>query len=139
MDEETDSTIALFAIHPEFAERILSGQKKVEFRKRRPKENISHVLVYATSPLKKVLGYFHIEHVDEGSPDEIWSRYGHIGGIEESAFDAYFADSDVSVAIVIKEAKSFDEPVGLECLNGPKAPPQSFQYLPTSTLKLLPI
>ena len=38
------------SIHPVYANAILTGDKKVEFRKRRLAADVTHVLVYATAP-----------------------------------------------------------------------------------------
>lgn len=48
----------LLPIKPVFVERILSGEKWYEFRKRLPL-GIERVVIYETAPTKKVVGEFH--------------------------------------------------------------------------------
>ena len=54
----------LLSIKPEFAEKILNGTKRFEFRKGIFKNpQISTVVIYATMPLGKVVGQFRIESI----------------------------------------------------------------------------
>src|SRR5690606_16414773 len=43
---------ALMSIRPEYAERILAGTKRIEFRKRPLASDITDVIVYATTPVR---------------------------------------------------------------------------------------
>lgn len=45
----------LLSIKPEYVYKILEGTKKYEFRKRIARKNSSYLLVYCTSPIKKVV------------------------------------------------------------------------------------
>ena len=47
---------AILSIHPEYAYKILSGEKTHELRKVLFKKPVTHVLVYATAPISKVIG-----------------------------------------------------------------------------------
>ncbi|HDU3828587.1 TPA: ASCH domain-containing protein, partial [Klebsiella pneumoniae subsp. pneumoniae] len=60
----------LLSIKPEFAEKILDGTKRFEFRKGIFKnQEISIVVIYATMPLGKVVGQFQIETILSGEPE----------------------------------------------------------------------
>ena len=49
----------LLSIKPEFAEKIFDGTKKFEYRRTIFKNtNIKHIVVYASSPIQKVIGEF---------------------------------------------------------------------------------
>jgi predicted transcriptional regulator len=74
------------SIHPEFVRLILNGNKKVEFRKIRFSMNISYVVIYATLPIKKIVGYFEVKNINTASPDELWRSYENIAGIEKERF-----------------------------------------------------
>jgi len=51
----------LLSIKPKYAEMILSGEKKYEFRRAIfKKPGISKVVIYASSPVSKVIGEFEI-------------------------------------------------------------------------------
>ena len=72
----------LLSIKPEFAHKIFDGTKKYEFRKKVFKdENIRKVIVYASSPEKKVLGEFDIDRILTGTPNEIWQQTKDVSGI----------------------------------------------------------
>ena len=53
----------LLSIKPEFVEKIISGEKKFEFRKSLPKrDGITTVVVYSTMPVGKVIGEFKVKN-----------------------------------------------------------------------------
>ena len=56
MDTPAAGRVAVMSIHPRYAEAILSGQKRVEFRKRRLAPDVTTVLVYATQPVGVLVG-----------------------------------------------------------------------------------
>lgn len=129
MGRGTAERVALMAIHEKWAEAILDGHKRVEFRKRRLAPDINTVLVYATAPISKVIGQFTVERIATGTPAEIWDTYGAVGVIEESAFFSYYENSESAVAIVVAEATRFAAPVPLDDFEPKPAVPQSFAYV----------
>ena len=48
----------LLSIRPEFVEKIISHEKKYEFRKRIFRKNVDKIFIYSSSPEKKIIGYF---------------------------------------------------------------------------------
>ena len=54
-EEQFDKNIVL-PIKPEYADKILNGQKKYEYRKNICTDNIEKIYVYATSPVKAIIG-----------------------------------------------------------------------------------
>lgn len=125
----TIERVALMAIHPRYADAILAGRKQVEFRKRPLANDITTVLIYATSPIQKVIGEFRIHEVVVGEPDVIWTRFGHVGVIDQESFGEYFATSATAVAIVVEEPTRYARPRALSDLQPEPAIPQSFSYL----------
>lgn len=124
------------SIHPEYAEAILAGRKKVEFRKRPLASDVDVVVVYATQPVGAVVGTFTLDGADIDTPAGLWSRHGHHGGIDRPAYDAYFQDRSSAVALRVAHARRLCEPVPLATV-GASAAPQSFQYLPVTALNAL--
>jgi len=52
----------LLSIKPEYAEKILSGEKKYEYRRAIFKDqSVNKIIIYASSPIQKVIGEFDIE------------------------------------------------------------------------------
>ena len=55
----------LLSIKPEFAEKILDGTKKFEFRRRvHTRPEVKSVIIYATMPVGRVIGEFSIERIE---------------------------------------------------------------------------
>lgn len=127
--------VALLSIHPEHAHAILDGRKRVEFRKRRFAPSVEIVLLYATSPTRKVVGYFQIAEQDLASPSCIWRRHGARGAVSRALFRGYFSDSAEAVAVLIQKAIALSAPLNLRDLGIDKAP-QSFQYINARSIPL---
>lgn len=116
------------SIHPEYADAILRGDKKVEFRKRAFRSPVAFVVIYATAPTRKVVGYFHVDGIDEAPPATLWRRYSNVGHISKAKFDDYFWDDALGVGIRIGRTVKFRRTVPLTDLVDGR-PPQSYQYV----------
>ena len=125
----SDKSIILLPIKPRFAELIIRGKKKVEFRRRGFRNKISHVVLYATNPIKKILGYFEVSHIDEDSPKKLWDRYKKVGGITYEEFKNYYSSSDIGIAIGVGEVYVLQTPVPLSMLTKSLTSPQGFVYI----------
>lgn len=119
----------LLSIKPEFANLIFDGTKKFEFRKVIfKKNNIKTIVVYASSPIQKVIGEFEIHQIIYEQLDCLWEETKHYAGIDEDFFYQYFAEKKTGYAIEIKNPKKYALPLCLrEVFN--LTPPQSFLYL----------
>lgn len=119
----------LLSIKPEFAFKIFEGNKKFEFRKVIFKNlNVKTVVVYASSPVQRVIGEFEIDIILSSSPKEIWRQTKRYSGISEDFFFEYFANREIAHAIKIKNAKKYKLPLQLQD-NYNVVPPQSYVYL----------
>lgn len=128
MDSNDTGAIALLSVHPRFASALLQGTKKVEFRKTRFSKDVRLVVVYATSPITKIVGYFSVAQVKVSSPTAIWNQYWEVGGINRTDYREYFFGSRQAVAIEVSEAFPLSEPLSLTSV-GTSTPPQSYRYL----------
>ncbi|GAA1968987.1 hypothetical protein GCM10009776_35100 [Microbacterium deminutum] len=137
MGRASTERVALMAIHERYADAIMDGIKRVEFRKRRLADDIETVLVYATAPVSKVIGSFTVHEVVSGTPADIWARFGKIGVIDEASFFEYYEGRDTAVAIVVGGAERLPDPVGLDELEPRPAVPQSFAYIPATSTPAL--
>jgi len=120
----------LLSIKPTFANAIFEGHKKFEFRRAIFREEITHVVVYASSPVKMVVGEFKIDRILFDDITPLWERTRKHAGIAEGFFYSYFSEKEKGYAIAIKDAVLYDEPTPLEMFNLTR-PPQSFAYLPS--------
>ena len=119
----------LLSIKPEFVAKIFSNEKQYEFRKVIFKDKqVKDVVIYASSPVSKVVGEFKIDKIIEDTPDKVWKLTKDKAGITKSYFDEYFRGKRVANAIKIKQATRYDKPIDLQEL-GVKRAPQSFMYL----------
>jgi predicted transcriptional regulator len=120
----------LLSIKPEYAEKILNGTKRFEYRKAIPRdEAVRTVVIYATMPVGKVVGEFEVGGVLREKPSVLWKRTKDASGITRDFFDAYFSGREEASAIAVKKPTRYDEPKNLEDVSGSTTPPQSFQYL----------
>lgn len=119
----------LLSIKPEFADKIFNGSKKYEFRKSIFRNSdVKTIIVYASSPVQKVIGEFTIDMILEEQKEQLWSMTREFSGISKAFFDDYFAQKDVGYAIKIGTVKRYIEPKRLNDLDIQYAP-QSFIYL----------
>lgn len=125
------------AIHERYADAIMEGVKRVEFRKRRLADDIETVWVYATAPTSKVIGHFSVDEIVQGTPEDIWERYGSVGVIEHDAFFDYYQGRETAVAIIVGSAERLPDPVALDEIVPRPAVPQSFAYLSATSAPAL--
>jgi predicted transcriptional regulator len=117
----------LLSIKPQYSQKIFSGEKKYEFRRRKPKCAVDRVFVYESSPAKNIVGWFSVKHVLVGSPEEA-------SGIEKSNYFSYCRGRDIVYAFEIDEISKFAYPMDPFELFCDFKPPQSFLYLDGSKI-----
>lgn len=118
----------LLSIHPRYINSIFSGEKKYEYRKTQFRQKVSSVVVYATTPVKKIVGEFTCEEILKDSPQNIWEQTKKFSGISQIDFVDYFEHSLFAYAIKIVQPVLYQKVKKLSDLNVLKAP-QSFLYL----------
>lgn len=117
------------SIKPEFANLIFSGEKGFEFRKKLFKnDKVKTVVVYASSPVQKVIGEFEIEEIISSEPKALWRKTHAQAGISKSGFMEYFHQREIAHAIKIGKKKLYEQPLCLKT-NFEMVPPQSFAYI----------
>jgi predicted transcriptional regulator len=119
----------LLSIKPEYAEKIFSGEKRYEFRKRKPKQVVDRVFVYECHPSKRIVGWFSVSRIHSGAPSEIWERCKDSGGIEEEAYFSYCHGKKMIHAFEIDEIFRFDRPMNPTDAFRDFKPPQDFVYV----------
>lgn len=118
----------LLSIHPRYAEMIMSGRKKVELRKKRIRDGVENLIIYSTAPICKIVGSIEIVKVEVSSPQEIFSEYKDLIGIEKTEYFRYYEGHKSAIAILLGEPR----PIKPRPLNDvvPRArPPQSYIYV----------
>ncbi len=118
----------LISINPEHVQNIIAGIKKYEYRKIAAKQDISSIIIYETTPIKRIVAEAEIIGVLELPPDELWEQTKNESGISKAFFDRYFDNRTVAFAYKLGKIKVYDTPKTLMDY-GIKAAPQSFVYV----------
>ena len=124
------SKTIILSIHPCYIEKIFSGEKLYEFRKIIPSD-IQNIVVYATSPIKKIVAIIEVDKVITGTPESIWKQTSKHSGVTKEFFMSYFRGKEKASAIKIKRFIKLEQPKPLSCV-GIKYAPQSFVYISDS-------
>lgn len=119
----------LLSIHPEYANAIFDGYKGFEFRRVLFKEEVREIVVYATSPVSRVIGKFEIEDIYMDSPNELWTKTQSLAGVTKETFDNYFKNRAKAFAIKVSNPVRFSKPQPLSKYVPSNTPPQSFCYV----------
>lgn len=119
----------LMSINPIYADKILSGTKKYEYRKvKAKKDKVNKIVIYATYPIMKVVGEVEVKDILEETPEKLWNVTKEYSGVTKQFYDNYFNKSSKAIAYKLGKIEKYDEPKKLEDV-GVKCAPQSFLYL----------
>lgn len=121
------STI-LLSIKPEYANRILEGTKKYEFRKHLAQGKVQRILIYATSPEKRIVGEVDVVGTLTMKKTPLWEHTKTTAGISRKKFREYFEGCSVAHAYYLGKATRYDKPKKLTDYGILQAP-QSFVYV----------
>src|SRR5665647_1995890 len=119
----------LLSVRPEYVERIFSGTKLYEYRKRIPKKSVDKIIIYATYPVMKVVGEVSIIGIISSNPTSIWEQTKSVAGISRKKYRMYFKGHKIAYALQLGETNLYNSPKSLKDF-GFSSPPQSFIYLP---------
>lgn len=98
----------LVSIRPEYASKIMNGQKTVELRRRFPETTAvgATILIYSSSPVQAIVGYATIKDVLHLPVKNIWRDYSEAACINKADFDAYFTGLTKGYVIILTDVKS---------------------------------
>jgi len=120
----------LLSIKPEYANKIFSGEKKFEFRKRAFRNiEVRTIVVYSTMPVGRIIGEFSIKQIHQDSPASIWNKTEMFSGIDKGFFNEYYNGRDLAVAIEVDKPILYDSPINPKTEYKNFTAPQSFMYL----------
>lgn len=118
----------LLSIKPEYVDKIVSGEKRYEFRKFHCREDIDTIVIYSTSPTKKVIGEAVLLNIIEGDVEYVWRKTMGFGGILKRKYQEYYKEREIAIAYQLGDVTIYDEPMELKDL-GLDYVPQSFAYI----------
>lgn len=129
MDSVPNRSVALLSIRPPFVERILSGEKTVEFRRTSFPDSLATVVVYCTAPVQRVVAYFSVREIVVASPAKLWRLYHRTSGIARQSFFEYYEGCQCGSALRIGKVTPLTRPISLRLVSNGMKPPQSVRYL----------
>ena len=122
----------VLSIKPEYATKIIAGQKTVELRRRFPTSTVTGALVYiyATVPIQAVIGWATIAEVQLLPVAKIWEKYRTVAHIENDDFKDYFGDLKEGCVLVLERPEALGSPISLAALKEKLkfVAPQSYCY-----------
>lgn len=129
--------IAFYPIKQKYTDKILSGEKRCELRKRLPNSDLKYILIYATTPLARVVGYAEVKELHKNSVSNIWNRFSKVAGISRKDYLDYFSNSDVACSIELSKVYKFVRPFKVSDISDDFRVPQSFCYINDDVFKKL--
>lgn len=122
--------IALISIRPNFVNKILSGDKKLEFRRRWAAHPVDILIIYCSSPIQRIVARVSVVSVTEGSPAALWELAKQKGGgVSRQIIFDYFKGAKSGYAIEITDVLKFENPIDPKMVFNKFLAPQSFRYL----------
>ncbi|WP_159517943.1 hypothetical protein [Sunxiuqinia indica] len=120
------------SVKPEFAEKILTKEKSIELRKIKPHVKVGdYIIIYASSPIKSVVGFGVIRQIIETTPEKMWNEFSDSLGIDKLRYDNYYKGKEKAIGIDIEGIKKLS-PVTLDNLRTIDSsfhPPQIYRYV----------
>jgi predicted transcriptional regulator len=135
--------LLIVSVKPEYAKKILNGEKTIELRKCAPKrvgEN-DYILIYVTAPVKELWGIYKIENIIKENPNDLWKNHGKQTGLKKHEFYDYFKDNVKAFGIQLQQVGNpLISPIKLDSLRSlipGFTPPQTYSYTDYGILKKL--
>ncbi|MDE0269096.1 MAG: ASCH domain-containing protein [Acidimicrobiaceae bacterium] len=123
----------VLSLKPHFADAVLAGTKTVELRRIRPRIDVPvTALVYASSPVKALVGTCTVQKVESLSLADLWSHHKSQTGVNYNEFRRYFKGVSVGVGLTLSCAEPLSHRIPLADLRERYRgfrPPQSFAYV----------
>lgn len=117
--------VVLLSIKPKWADAILDGEKKWEYRKKPPGIHPPYdMLLYATSPVQEILGEVTVDHEFRDNVENVIRRTITETPHKPNGIRDYFGDRREGCALRVIEPNKFKEPIKLE-----EHPPMNFKYV----------
>ncbi|MYC57424.1 MAG: ASCH domain-containing protein [Acidimicrobiia bacterium] len=99
----------VLSLKPRFAEAILAGVKTVELRRTAPKIDVpTRALLYATTPVRALLGTCVVTSVQTASLAVLWREHGLRSALAYREFQRYFKGLKIGTALTLAQPQSFN-------------------------------
>ncbi len=118
----------LLPIKPEYANKIIEQTKLYEYRKKICKRKIEKIVIYSTSPVKKVIAEVEVKSVLSNTPSKLWNETKKYSGISKDKYMKYFENTEIAFAYELGKITIYKQPKMLKDI-GINYYPQSYVYL----------
>ena len=118
----------LLPIKPEYANRIVEQTKLYEYRKNICKRDIDKIVIYSTSPVKRIIAEVEVKAVISNTPNKLWNETKQYSGISKTKYMKYFENKEIAFAYELGKVIVYKQPKKLEDI-GIDYYPQSYVYL----------
>ncbi len=123
----------LLSIKPQYVEKIISGEKRYEFRKKEFKrKDINTIVVYSSGNVRKLVGEINFTSILCDTPSIIWQKTQAKSGMTEDCFMQYYMNKDKAYAIAIDSFRPYKEPIDIIAKYPGVKAPQSYRYIDES-------
>lgn len=117
----------LMSIKPMYTDLILQGKKTVEVRRTHMKISSGDtVVMYATKPVGKVVGYFVVKETVWKEKNKLWHLIKNTSCLSHDEYTIYAIDSEMMFAIAIDSVTPVD---GMNLDTMTKSVPQSYRRI----------
>lgn len=130
-------SVIFYPIKPKYAQKIISGEKKFEYRRVKPQRDVKHIVIYSSSPEQLIIGLASVSTVISGTSKEVWDETHSFGGITKSEYEDYFEGAGSACAIAIDIVYKLEVPLSPKAIFGNFTIPQSFKYLDDSSIETI--
>lgn len=118
----------LLPIKPEYAKKIVNKTKIYEYWKSKCKKNVDKIVIYCTSPVKKIIAEVEVKSIISNTPIKLWNDTKEFSGISKSKYIKYFENKDTAFAYELGNVILYDITKTLNDI-GINYYPQSYVYL----------
>ena len=118
----------LLPIKPEYANKIVDQTKLYEYRKNVCKRDIDKIVIYSTSPVKRIIAEVEVKSIISNTPNKLWDETKQYSGISKTKYMKYFENKDIAFAYKLGKVIVYEQPKKLKDI-GIDYYPQSYVYL----------
>jgi len=120
----------LLSVKPRFADLIVSGEKRVEFRRTAPSIAVGTIVVYASAPTSAIVAIVPVRQTVYASVSKLWAISRELGGgLTRDELRNYFNNRDNGYAFLLGEVHAYVRPIRPDRIVHDFRAPQSFRYL----------
>ena len=120
----------LLSIKPQYVDKIVSGEKKYEFRKTIFKrKQVDAIVVYSSGKVGKLIGEIKFTTILSDTPLNILNITKEKAGLSKGDFFDYFRNKEIAHAIKIESFEPYSHAISIQEKYPGVNPPQSFVYV----------